>query len=133
MRKQPSTSAKSPDGSALNTDGSALNIKGLLLRDVRGYYFQWVQNINPINSQFVLKLDAFDPNTKVKGNDVSKSSDLRYKTLGLGLNYYSQKLAGVKYTVYWDHPMNETSTKVGNYYAKDLKDDVLTIRAQVKF
>lgn len=123
--QQPGTSIASPSSAAVNATG--LNV-----RDFAGFYVQWVQNINPINSQFVLKFDSFDPNTKVDGDDVGKKDELAYKTLGLGLNYYSQKLSGVKYTVYWDHPMNETSAKLG-FYSKDLKDDVLTVRAQVKF
>ena len=126
--KQPGTSITAPVVATTNT-------VGMYEREFMGFYAMWVQNINPINSQFVLKYDI-DPNTQVEGDDVAKTSDMSYRTLGLGLNRFSKKLSGVKYTVYWDHPMNELSTNVKLnkiYNNTDLKDDVLTIRAQVKF
>jgi len=110
------------------------------LRNFNGAYFYFLQNIGHSPFQFILKYDWYDPNTDVKGDEIGKavksgfkatnSTDLKYTTLGLGLAYRWD--AAVKLTAYWDQVTNEKSANLGNF-TKDLKDNVFTLRMQVKF
>ena len=104
-------------------------------RNFMGYYVSWIQNLGPM-FQSVIKYDVYDPNTDAKGSDVGVAAngklgtnDLQYSTLGLGLLYYWD--ANVKLTAYYDMITNEKAST--GAFSKDLKDNVLTLRAQVKF
>ncbi|CAN5638739.1 porin [soil metagenome] len=111
------------------------------IRNFNGAYFYFIQNIGHSPFQFIAKYDWYDANTDVEGDEIgvkafsnSKYStnaiDLKYTTLGLGLAYRWD--AAVKLTAYWDQVTNETSEKLANY-TKDLKDNVFTLRLQIKF
>jgi len=104
------------------------------LRPFLGYYLTLVQNIGT-HLQAVVRYDAFDPNTEVSDNEVStqkklSAADIATATFGGGLNYFFNE--NVRLSVYYDHPINETTTNVSGY-AKDKKDDVITARIQFKF
>ncbi|WP_205410024.1 porin [Flavihumibacter solisilvae] len=86
-------------------------------------------------NQVGVKFDWYDPNTKVKGDDISKShdnmnpADIRYNTLGVGyLNYINENL---KLVLWYDFVMNEKTQLEG--YTEDIKDNVLTFRLQFRF
>jgi hypothetical protein len=68
------------------------------------------------------------------GGRLSKE-DLKYSTLGVGAIYYWDE--AVRITLYWDFVTNEkaggTANSVNAAFGKDLKDNVATLRAQVKF
>ncbi|MCX6273776.1 MAG: hypothetical protein NTV09_01040 [Bacteroidetes bacterium] len=110
------------------------------LRNFNGAYFYFLQNIGHSPFQFIAKYDWYDANTDVKGDELGKavatgfakttSADLKYTTLGLGLAYRWD--ANVKLTAYWDKVTNETSANLAGY-TNDLKDNVFTLRVQVKF
>ncbi len=107
----------------------------LYLRNFKGYYICYVQNIGSRN-QFVAKYDSYDPNADVtaddfgKGNSKLGAADLQYNTLGLGWIYHWD--SNVKIVAYYDMVKNETvSTLKG--YESDLKDNVFTLRIQYKF
>ncbi len=110
-------------------------------RKFNGAYFYFLQNIAQTPFQAILKFDWYDPNTDVTGDEIGKAvkqpgfkttnaTDLKYTTLGLGLAYRWD--ANVKLTFYYDMVKNETSTNLAGY-SRDLKDNVFTFRAQVKF
>ena len=106
----------------------------LYVRKVQGFYFMWVQNIGQSRHSFVLRYDAFDPNTKASGTQITKaagftSSDVKYSDLGLG---YTLRIdANTKFLVYYDINTNEKTGLTG--YTKDVKDNVWTFRVQFKF
>lgn len=110
------------------------------LRNFNGAYFYFLQNIGHSPFQFIAKYDWYDPNTDVSGDEIglpvgtgfkaTNATDLKYTTLGLGLAYRWD--AAVKLTAYWDQVTNETSAKLANY-TNDLKDNVFTLRMQVRF
>jgi hypothetical protein len=130
----------------------------IAVRDFSGWYVTLLQNLGE-HAQAVVKYDEFDPNTKVKGDEIlgladGKNrynlgpADLKYKTLGLGLIYYWTET--VRLSAYYDMVTNETvngatpatflngtpaTAKAHPLYAytADLKDNVLTARVQVKF
>ncbi|MDB5048493.1 MAG: hypothetical protein JWO30_1564 [Fibrobacteres bacterium] len=104
-------------------------------RNFMGWYASWIQNWGSM-FQSVIKFDVYDPNTDVEGSDVGvaangklSATDLQYTTLGMGLIYYWD--ANVKLTAYYDMITNEEAS--AGAFSKDLNDNVLTLRAQVKF
>jgi hypothetical protein len=111
-------------------------------RKFNGAYFYFIQNIAQTPFQAILKYDWYDPNTDVKGDEIgtvvkqkigtktTNATDLKYTTLGLGLAYRWD--ANVKITAYYDMVTNETSKNVAEF-TTDIKDNVFTLRAQVKF
>lgn len=111
-------------------------------RNFTGWYVSWIQNYGR-KFQSVVKYDMYDPNTDVTGAAITGAStrklgaqDLKYTTLGLGVLYYWDDL--VKITAYYDRIVNEkvNASATGASLAafkQDLKDNVFTLRAQVKF
>lgn len=109
-------------------------------RDFAGWYVAYVQNVGD-DHQFIARYDEYDPNTGVEGSDVGAagsnlgSADLKVSTLGLGWIYHFD--ASVKFVLYYDIVTNEraAATAAGSLAAfrNDLKDNVLTVRAQFKF
>lgn len=108
-------------------------------RKFNGGYIYFVQSIahNPIT--LVAKYDFYDPNTKVKGDEIgkteagqkaTKAADLKYSTLGLGALLAVSN--NVKVIAYYDMVTNEKSSNLSGY-TKDLKDNVFTLRLQYKF
>lgn len=112
-------------------------------RPFSGAYVYFVQNILHSRHEIVVKFDYFDPNTDVAGKDLVSTvtsgentlktnfsgADIKYTTWGIG---YTVRIAqNVKLMAYYDIVKNEETSLKG--YSHDLKDNVLTIRAQYKF
>ncbi|HEY0261408.1 MAG TPA: hypothetical protein VGB95_00145 [Chitinophagales bacterium] len=82
-----------------------------------------------------IKYDWFDPNTQLKGTDLHVDgntmpypiTDIKYSTIGFGYSFTPYNW--FKFTVWYDHVMNE-KTNVPGYLNDYKKDDVLTIRTQ---
>ncbi len=144
--QQPGTSGTSSSPSALPVDSK--NSKNTYIRKFDGAYFYLVQNIFQSKHAIVLKYDWYDANTEVNGDNIGKTvlatkgnsykatgtNDLKYTTIGVG--YILKVDNNLKFTVYYDMVSNEKSTNLinsGFWYNRDLKDNVLTIRAQYKF
>jgi phosphate-selective porin len=62
-------------------------------------------------------------------NGMTKA-ELKYTMFGLGYNYYVND--NVKFMVYYNMVTNENAKGITDYL-KDVKDNVLTIRMQVRF
>jgi hypothetical protein len=123
------------------------NTSAVYSRNFLGYYAMWVQNIDPLRSQFVLKYDSYDPNIDIKGTDIDSAkvvgglvspADLMFNTIGVGWVYHWDE--NVKFIAYLDMPKNE---KVNSGYLSkntsfwpyitDMKANVFTFRIQYKF
>lgn len=115
-------------------------------RNFNGAYFYFLQNIMQTPWQLIVKYDWYDPNTDVKGDEIGKAvksttsipakttseTDLRYDTWGFGIAYRWD--ANVRITAYYDMVKNETTTNLASKgYDRDLKDNVFTLRMQIKF
>ena len=105
-------------------------------RNFNGAYFYLVQNIGQSRFQVVAKYDWYDPNTKISGKDIGKAGtntknvgDIRFDTYGFGVT--CRLHTNVKVIAYYDYVINEGTLVTG--YAKDIKDNVVTIRMQYKF
>ena len=109
------------------------------IRDFRAGYVYLIQSISHTPITLIAKYDIYDPNTKVKGNDLGKSvpgqkattsADIKYSTLGLGAILAVSN--NIKITAYYDMVTNEKSNSLAGF-SKDLKDNVFTFRVQYKF
>jgi len=136
--KQPGMAASS---SSLTAAASA----DVYNRNFNGYYIYFIQNILQSPVQAVVKYDVYDPNTAVSGNEIGQaatgavatgSADIKYSTLGVGLNYRFN--SNVKIMAYYDMVKNETTSKIATTstlsdLSGDRRDNVFTLRFQYKF
>lgn len=104
------------------------------IRKFSGGYVNFVQDIADTKHSIVAKLDWYDPNTAISGNQIgiaakTGKADMAYSTFGLGYIYRMNN--NVKLTTYYDIVSNE-STKVKGYRS-NVKDNVFTLRLQYKF
>ena len=109
-------------------------------RNFNGAYFYFVQSIMQSPWSVIVKYDWYDPNADVKGDEIGKvtsgsvktsnSTDIKYTTIGLGAAFRWD--ADIKLTAYYDMVKNETSSNL-SYFTKDVKDNVFTLRMQMKF
>lgn len=115
-------------------------------RNFEGYYVYFIQNIFKTPLQAVVKYDVYDPNVQVAGNTIGLAAptgykktgeaDIKYATLGIGLNYQWNK--HLKIMAYYDMVTNETTINSNHGstlkdLSKDRKDNVFTLRVQYKF
>lgn len=115
------------------------------IRNAKGGYFYFLQNIFSTPNQLVIKYDWYDPNTKVSGNEIGAAgsrtgaADVKFTTIGLGWVYRWN--SHIKITAYYDFVKNETSdapaavekNNTVKTWAKDRNDNVFTLRLQYKF
>ncbi len=129
---QPGTNASNQRA---NNSPGALPTTAIYHRQFNGAYFYWVQDILTSKFQVVLKYDWYDPNVKIAGKQIgvagtgTNAGDIRFDTYGFGLNYHVNQYA--KIMAYYDLVVNENTELTG--YKKDLKDNVFTLRFQIKF
>ena len=108
---------------------------GFYTRNFNGAYFYFLQNIFSSKHQLLVKYDWYDPNTKVKGNDIGtpgtgfRVADIKFSTLGLGYLYYITP--NVKSVLYYALVNNEKTLLPG--YQDNLKTAILTMRLQFRF
>lgn len=116
------------------TDGAGVNAP-LVTRNFDGAYFYFLQHLGSWKHQVILKFDWYDPNKKVKGDEIKKANgltagDIRYNTFGAGyIHYINQYL---KLLFWYELPVNEKTASLTGY-AKDQKDGIFTCRAQFSF
>jgi len=105
----------------------------IYIRNFCGGYFYLLHTFMK-KHQFFLKYDWYDPNIRLKGNEISTSkglsaAEIRYDTFGAGYVLYMNE--NVKFIFYYDNPVNE---KTGiNGYSKDLRDNTYSFRIQFRF
>ena len=119
--------------------------KDTYLRSFQGGYIQLSQDIADTKHTLTVKYDWYDPNTAVASDNigsptkasnkkVTNKADIAYSTLGFGYMYRMNN--NIKFMVYYDMPVNETSAKLtasGSNYSAKLAANLLTVRMQVKF
>lgn len=127
--QQPGTvsSTKSPNSSSLPSHDT-------YIRDFRGGYVFFIQDIGSTPFAAVLKYDWYDPNTKIAGNNVGQhntsATDLAQSTWGVGALWNVTE--AFRLQAYYEFNNNEkTSTIEG--MDTNVKDDVFTLRLQYKF
>lgn len=136
--KQPGTIKTNADPS-----GTSLGVgdQPFYLRQFAGFYAILVQDIGQTKHSVVLKYDFYDPNTKIKGNEIGKLqgtgvADIAYNTFGFG--YLFRMNANIRLMAYYDMVYNEKSANLASTnplsnFSGHIKQSVLTLRAQIKF
>ncbi|HYO22660.1 MAG TPA: porin [Flavisolibacter sp.] len=105
------------------------------VRQFDGAFFYYLQNIVNEKWELIVKYDWYDPNTKVNATQIGKAgtnltaADIKYGTLGTGLTYYFTST--LKALAYHSFVRNEKTDLNG--YREDVKDDVFTLRIQMRF
>lgn len=126
-------SSRSPN---VGTRPENLPENSLFKRPFIGYFFYFIHDIGSSPFSAVLKYDAYDPNTKLKGNQIgtqnsyTSKTDLSQSTIGIGGIYNFNK--HIRLQAYYELNFNEKSPLVKGY-EKNRKDDVVTVRLQYKF
>lgn len=119
--------SKSPNASVLPTSD-------VYIRNFQGGYVMLVQDFGSLPISAIVKYDWYNPNTKVKGNDIGMNNtnigDIAYNTLGFGLQWKID--SNFRMTTYYEIVKNETSSNL-NDYETDRKDNTFTLRLQYKF
>ena len=128
--KQTGIAASSETPAALVTGADGFHI-----RNFNGAYFYLLQQIFNTKNQLLIKYDWYDPNTKVKGNEIGApgsnftAANIKYHTIGFGyVNYLTEN---VKLVLYYAKVTNEKTQLAG--FTSDVKDDVFTCRLQFRF
>lgn len=130
--EQPGTNASNQRA---NNSLGALPTAPIYHRHFNGAYFYLIQDIGHSKFQMVLKYDWYDPNVNISGMDIGKTGtgtntgDIRFDTYGFGVNYHINAYA--KVMAYYDFVKNENTSVTA--YKKDVKDNVFTLRFQIKF
>ncbi|WP_432710278.1 porin [Pedobacter sp.] len=106
----------------------------LYLREFDGYYLWLTQQIMTSKFTAIAAYDVYDPNTKIKENQIglnnnTTAADIKFSTLGYGLTYSASDR--VKFTLYYEHVVNGDTLLPD--YTTDLKDDVFTARLQYRW
>ena len=111
----------------------------LYIRKFNGATFFLVHLLPGNMHSIVLKYDYYDPNTKIKGDEIgvkatsakaSNGTDIAFTTWGFGwITDFNQNL---RLMLYYDLVKNETSNNLKGYHT-DQKDNVFTARVQYKF
>lgn len=106
--------------------------------DIRPFdagFLVFFRNIVNRKHQVGLKLDLYDPNTRVYGQDIGaagsnlNAADIRYTTLGVVYLFYMSD--NVKFTLWYDRIWNESIALMG--YKRDVSDNFHTARIQFRF
>jgi opacity protein-like surface antigen len=124
--------SETPAGPVFSTSGKHLTPH---IRLFNGLFLLVLHRIGKSGTQFGLKYDSYDPNTRVSGSSLVASNggftaaDVKYSTLGAGI--IRQITENMKVVGWFEWVRNEKTAIAG--LRDDLKDNVLTVRVQYRF
>jgi phosphate-selective porin len=134
-------SGTQPSGKLLtespNTSQLSFFTRDTYIRNFKGGYVMFVQDIGKLPFSAVLKYDWYDPNTKVSENEAGRNgtgiADLAQNTLGLGVLWKINN--NLRLQAYYEINKYEKTDniKVGETPVNNLKPNVFTLRLQYKF
>ncbi len=105
------------------------------IRKFDGAYFYLLHNIINTKHQLGIKYDWYDPNSKVKENEIGvpasniNEANIKYSTLGFGYIHYIND--NLKLVLWYDKVVNEKTQIPG--FTSDVKDNIFTGRLQFRF
>jgi len=124
-----------PGTATTTVNPGSLPLTPTYIRKFDGAFLYFIQSLGSPDWELVAKYDWYDPNRAVSGREIGgagagfTAADVRYGTLGFGINYYMS--TQVKVLAYYEHVRNETTALTG--YTGDQRDDVFTLRMQLRF
>ena len=110
------------------------------MRQFMGGHLYFIQDIYRTPLTFVFKYGYLDPNTQIKGNDITNKTDLANHNYGLGL--LVRMTSYLKLQLFYEMIVNEKTDQINPAvqangkvldYSKNVKDNVFTARLQFKF
>jgi hypothetical protein len=104
------------------------------IRKFDGAFLYFLQNVINDKHQLGVKYDWYDPNTEVRGSEITDGSNvnatnIKYSTVSIGYNYYMNE--NLKLFLWYDFIKNENTLLNG--FTNDVKDNVFTCRIQFRF
>jgi predicted porin len=126
---------RQPGTATTTTNPGTLPLVPTYLRNIDGAFIYFLQNIVNEKWELMAKYDWYDPNTKVKKEEIGKPgtnltvADIKFYTIGVGLTHYFNN--NLKILGYYDFVKNETTALTG--FTGDSKDNVFTMRIQLRF
>ena len=136
---------KQPGTSASTFTPGILLAGPTYIRNFNGAFFYFLQNIINRKNEIMLKYDWYDPDTEAKGMEIGEagtnlnSADIKFSTVGFGYTHYFND--NLKVLFYYDIVRNEKTaltdardnTDIRRDFSKDIKDNILTCRFQLRF
>ncbi|MFI3261512.1 MAG: porin [Rikenellaceae bacterium] len=132
--RQPGTST-----SSMSTTGAVAS--SVYNRKFAGYAVYVVQGIKESDFSLAARYDLYDPNREIEASEIGVGSntgyaDVAFKTLSTSFIWDISKTFRVmaNYEFVWNEKCANLSNAANGYnYAKDLRDNILTLRLQAKF
>jgi hypothetical protein len=123
-------------GTATSTANPGVQPEGpTYIRPFDAAIFYLLQNIGSPRWELGLKYDWYDPNRIARGSQIGEANrnytvaDIRFDTWSAGLTYYANK--NLKILAWLGHVLNERTQLTG--FTDDARDDVFTLRTQLRF
>ncbi len=104
------------------------------IRNFRGAYITFVQDLKKNPFSIIIKYDFYDPNINISKNEIgtngSSKGDIAFYSIGSGILWKINN--NFRMTGYYDWIRNETSINLKGF-EKDIHDNIFTFRIQYKF
>ena len=126
---------KQPGTATSSTNPGSLPAAPVFIRDFDGAFFYFLQNVVNQKNELIIKYDWYDPNLKTSSTEIGKVStnltaaDIKFSTLGFGFTRYFND--NIKALLYYELVANEKTLLPD--FSKDIKDNILTCRIQLRF
>jgi len=122
-----------PGTSNSTTNPGTMPLAPTYIRNFNGAFFYFLQNIFSQKWEVMAKYDWYDPNTKAEKKQIGTTNltaaDVKFSTLGFGITRYFS--GNLKVLAYYNVVRNENTLIQG--FTSDVKDDIFTLRMQVRF
>jgi hypothetical protein len=121
---------------SVSSPGSTRPTGASFVRPFQSIFGLFAHEIQGTNTALAVKYDYFDPNTAVSGNEIgiensnTGSADIAYTTLSCGIIFTPTN--HLRFSLWYNIPNNE-KTYLLPAYIEDQKDNLLTLRMQVRF
>ena len=116
------------------TNATSLPAADTYIRNFRGGYAIFIQDLGNSAFSAVLKYDWYNPNTKISGNEIglngTSRTDVAFRIFGSGILWKISNALRVQ--AYYEIVRNETTTNIAKM-EKDLRDNVFTFWVQYVF
>ena len=124
---------KQPGTSNSTTNPGTMPLTPTYIRNFNGAFFYFLQNIINPKWELMAKYDWYDPNNKAEKKEIGTTNltaaDIKFSTFGFGITRYFS--GNFKILAYYDLIRNENTLLQG--FTSDIKDDIFTLRMQVRF
>jgi hypothetical protein len=122
-----------PGTASTTINPGTLPLTPTYIRKFDGAFFYFIQSIVNPSWELVARYDWYDPNTEAEKMEIGSTNltaaDIRYSTVGIGLTHYFSE--NLKVVAYHNFVRNESTSLPA--FSQDVKDDIFTLRFQLRF